>query len=128
MVGFLKNNWFKLGLLLIGLIWVVSLFGSGSGSNNSNIEAPATAPQNSYQQGQLEEIFKNKPTIPQNNNFQAPQPQNNLNYTCSYNAYNCSNFSTHAEAQQVYDSCGGVLNDVHNLDRDKDGLACESLP
>lgn len=49
-------------------------------------------------------------------------------YICSYNAYNCSDFSTHNEAQSVYDACGGIDNDVHRLDRDKDGLACESLP
>ncbi len=47
---------------------------------------------------------------------------------CSYNAYNCSDFSTHAEAQRVFDYCGGVTNDIHRLDADKDGLACESLP
>jgi len=47
---------------------------------------------------------------------------------CSYNAYNCSDFSTHSEAQRVFEHCGGVNNDVHRLDADKDGLACESLP
>jgi len=47
---------------------------------------------------------------------------------CSYNAYNCSDFSTHAEAQRVFEYCGGVSNDVHKLDRDKDGVACEALP
>ena len=47
---------------------------------------------------------------------------------CSYNAYNCSDFSTHAEAQSVFEYCGGVSNDIHRLDADKDGLACESLP
>jgi len=47
---------------------------------------------------------------------------------CSYNAYNCSDFSTHAEAQSTYEYCGGVSNDIHRLDADKDGLACESLP
>ena len=49
-------------------------------------------------------------------------------YTCSFNAYNCGDFSTHAEAQEVYELCGGVSNDVHRLDRDSDGEACESLP
>jgi micrococcal nuclease len=47
---------------------------------------------------------------------------------CSYNAYNCSDFKTHAEAQAVFEYCGGVNNDVHKLDADKDGIACESLP
>jgi len=39
----------------------------------------------------------------------------------------CPDFDTHAEAQACFDYCGGVENDVHRLDRDKDGLACESL-
>lgn len=47
---------------------------------------------------------------------------------CSYNAYNCSDFTTHAEAQGVFEHCGGINNDIHRLDRDKDGIACESLP
>ena len=48
-------------------------------------------------------------------------------YICSYNAYNCVDFTTHAEAQAVFEACGGINNDVHRLDRDQDGLACESL-
>jgi len=28
----------------------------------------------------------------------------------------------------LFESCGGVSNDVHRLDRDNDGLACENLP
>ncbi len=49
-------------------------------------------------------------------------------YICSYNAYNCADFTTHAQAQAVYEACGGLSNDVHRLDGDDDGLACESLP
>lgn len=47
-------------------------------------------------------------------------------YECDYNYYNCDDFSTHAEAQRVYDYCGS--GDIHRLDRDDDGLACENLP
>ena len=54
--------------------------------------------------------------------------QTNSSYVCSYNAYNCSDFQTHSEAQAVYEQCGGVSNDIHKLDQDKDGLACETLP
>jgi len=46
-------------------------------------------------------------------------------YSCSANIYNCTDFSSHAQAQAVYEQCGGVNNDVHGLDRDKDGSACE---
>ncbi len=53
---------------------------------------------------------------------------NSSAYICSYNAYNCTDFSTHAEAQAVYEVCGGPNSDIHGFDRDKDGLACETLP
>ncbi len=58
----------------------------------------------------------------------TPQLTDTTGYICSYNAYNCSDFTTHAEAQAVFEKCGGVNNDIHRLDADKDGLACESLP
>ncbi|MCH7640922.1 excalibur calcium-binding domain-containing protein [Patescibacteria group bacterium] len=47
---------------------------------------------------------------------------------CSGNVYNCGDFTTHAEAQSAFEACGGVTNDIHKLDRDRDGVACESLP
>lgn len=49
-------------------------------------------------------------------------------WICSSNQYNCADFSTHAEAQEAFEYCGGTSNDIHDLDRDNDGLACESLP
>ena len=50
------------------------------------------------------------------------------NYICRSNIYNCPDFTTQTEAQKAYKACGGLGNDVHGLDRDKDGVACESLP
>lgn len=47
---------------------------------------------------------------------------------CSRNTYNCTHFKTKEEAQKVYDQCGGIGNDIHQLDRNKDGAACDSLP
>lgn len=47
---------------------------------------------------------------------------------CVSNTYNCSDFQTQAEAQKVFEACGGTSNDVHRLDRDADGRVCESLP
>ena len=38
----------------------------------------------------------------------------------------CGDFSTHAQAQTFFDSAGP--GDPHGLDRDEDGLACETLP
>ena len=56
------------------------------------------------------------------------QPADTSKINCSSNTYNCTNFKTQKEAQQVFDSCGGVKNDIHKLDSDKDGIVCESLP
>lgn len=58
----------------------------------------------------------------------AKPPNNNTVCECSGNIYNCSDFSTHNEAQSCFEYCGGVNNDVHKLDADHDGIACESLP
>ena len=41
---------------------------------------------------------------------------------------NCSDFDTWREAQDFYESEGGPASDAHGLDRDGDGIACESLP
>ncbi len=48
---------------------------------------------------------------------------------CSHNTYNCGDFKTQAEAQNVFDYCmKSVGYDVHKLDRDNDGRVCETLP
>lgn len=49
--------------------------------------------------------------------------------SCSSNSFNCSDFSTHRQAQSLYECClSSVGYDVHRLDGDSDGEACESLP
>lgn len=58
----------------------------------------------------------------------ATPPSQTGQWICSRNTYNCSDFKTQAEAQSAFASCGGTSNDVHQLDRDKDGQVCESLP
>ncbi len=45
----------------------------------------------------------------------------------TYN-YNCSDFNYQEEAQKVYEKCAKNGLDVHGLDRNKDGVACQSLP
>lgn len=41
---------------------------------------------------------------------------------------NCSDFSTHRDAQEWFDRYFPYYGDVARLDRDGDGVACESLP
>jgi endonuclease YncB( thermonuclease family) len=45
--------------------------------------------------------------------------------SCTASDCDCSDFETQIEAQRVLDSAEG---DPHNLDRNGDGIACESLP
>lgn len=48
---------------------------------------------------------------------------------CSYNAYDCKDFQTWSEAQTVMEYCTAITknNDIHYLDGDNDGVACEDL-
>lgn len=45
----------------------------------------------------------------------------------TYN-YNCDDFSYQEEAQKVYEKCAKNGLDIHGLDGNKDGVACQSLP
>lgn len=63
----------------------------------------------------------------------TPQPTatatSALLYICDRDAYNCSNFDTQSEAQAVFDYCVALnFGDIHKLDQNNDGVACESLP
>tara|TARA_Y100000310_G_scaffold147939_2_gene147208 strand:- start:8244 stop:8519 length:276 start_codon:yes stop_codon:yes gene_type:complete len=47
---------------------------------------------------------------------------------CQEDSYNCSDFSDQIDAQSCYDSClEQTGTDIHQLDKDGEGLACESL-
>lgn len=81
-------------------------------------------------QPESQQAVKSPRMVPEPQPPSAPVPSSapTSNHTCSTNTYNCSDFSTHAEAQAVFDMCGGVGHDIHKLDSNKDGEACESLP
>lgn len=47
---------------------------------------------------------------------------------CDYNFYDCRDFSNHNAAQGLYDCCLKKTNqDIHMIDSDGDGIACEQL-
>ena len=49
--------------------------------------------------------------------------------TCAYDAYNCRDFPTQPAAQACYQYCLDMVGtDIHGLDGDNDGMACEHLP
>lgn len=48
--------------------------------------------------------------------------------TCNKNTYNCKDFATQAQAQKAFEHCKKLTKkDVHDLDGDTDGIACEAL-
>jgi hypothetical protein len=48
---------------------------------------------------------------------------------CGGDSLNCGDFSTQADAQACMNYCVSVgAGDIHNLDGNADGVACESLP
>ncbi|MBI2916481.1 MAG: excalibur calcium-binding domain-containing protein [Chloroflexi bacterium] len=52
-----------------------------------------------------------------------------LSLACNrFNDRDCGDFPTWRTAQDFYLSEGGPDKDRHNLDADRDGVACESLP
>lgn len=60
---------------------------------------------------------------------QYRQPNYSQSCSCNYNSYNCRNFSTQRSAQACYQSCLAVVGyDIHWLDDDNDGIACEWNP
>ena len=57
------------------------------------------------------------------------QPINDNVCSCSGDTLNCSDFSTHASAQACFNYCiSQGAGDIHGLDADNNGSACESLP
>lgn len=48
---------------------------------------------------------------------------------CQENLYDCKDFSSQTRAQNIYNECWNFSDqDIHDLDADGNGIACESLP
>lgn len=50
----------------------------------------------------------------------------NETYACDKDLYDCADFNTQADAQKAMNYCGNS-SDIHGLDNDGDGMACEGL-
>ena len=56
-----------------------------------------------------------------------PDPEPVDTSMCGSDSYNCSDFSTQSDAQSMFDQCMGAVGiDIHKLDGDNNGIACES--
>ncbi len=74
-------------------------------------------------------------TLLMNNNGSSgsnilPTRDNDYSTERSFEEYgdrDCGDFSSQTEAQRFFEDEGGPDSDYHGLDRDKDGIACESI-
>ncbi|PKR79357.1 hypothetical protein CEY16_01130 [Halalkalibacillus sediminis] len=67
-------------------------------------------------------------TTSNSNSSNNTSSNGNLKYDPDGPDRDCGDFDTHQEAQDFYIAAGGPDKDPHRLDRENDGLACESLP
>ena len=56
--------------------------------------------------------------------FQGDGEVEEVAVVCDYDFYDCEDFGSREEAQDLFDSCEG---DVHGLDGDGDGVVCEGM-
>lgn len=73
------------------------------------------------------------PYVPPTETFipyvQPTQPQQLGGCSCSGDSYNCGDFGSQSSAQSCFNSCMNAgAGDIHKLDGNNDGVACESLP
>ena len=103
----------KLRLWMIGIA-VVLLAALGMEASNTDIDLGKLISGESVQDSMIKRDVSGNPI------FGA---------SCEENVYNCGDFKTQGEAQEVYDTCHTSENiDRHGLDKDGDGVACQSLP
>ena len=72
----------------------------------------------------LRSTDRSAPSKAQARNFEA---RAGSRFRAYYADRDCGDFGSHAEAQRFFIANGGPAADPHKLDRDNDGLACESI-
>lgn len=71
-----------------------------------------------------EMTIKKSPTPSKNNSTES----NNLLYDPNGADRDCGDFCKQSQAQAFFEAAGGPSKDPHRLDRDGDGVVCETLP
>lgn len=79
--------------------------------------------------GSYDSTKANRPIVPSGSKVPTSSPSgDHTTYDPSGPDRDCSDFSTHAEAQAFFIAAGGPGADRHRLDSDHDDVACETLP
>ena len=70
-----------------------------------------------------------EPLLPESEaSLQEPESEASLQENDTFDDRNCGDFEIWQEAQDFFEREGGPDDDPHGLDRDRDGVACQSLP
>ena len=118
---------------LVGVIVVLVLYIIGAPTSTLEPVAPVALPEPEPEpQPEPQPIQEQEPqpTPPpsQPESVSPPPPtQQPAQPTEPFNDKDCGDFQTHAQAQAFFESQGGPAQDPHKLDRNKDGVVCESL-
>lgn len=70
--------------------------------------------------------YNDTPSLTQSDFERTDDPYTERSFE-EYGDMDCSDFSSQEEAQEFFEEQGGPDEDYHNLDRDGDGVACETL-
>ena len=111
------TKWGWLIWLIIGIV-IALLFVNWTTSPTSNTVLDVddskveSKEESSKQQQETQQVIEETKPVPK--------------FICDRNFYNCADFSSQAEAQSAYVYCG-TARDIHHLDADDDGIACEAL-
>lgn len=86
---------------------------------------PDTATRSDWQKQR--QVLGLSPSNRANQPVSTPQTTSANLPACATSDCNCKDFKTQAEAQAVFDAFASS-GDIHRLDQNNDGVACESLP
>ena len=99
--------------------------------SNSDARLPEPVAQESQpqatQEPEQQQVSSPEPAPSQPESVSPPPVQQPTQFTQPFNDKDCGDFQTHAQAQAFFESQGGPAQDPHKLDRNKDGVVCESL-
>lgn len=131
--GLKKSKGGQVSLLVAGIALVAAIFLGGTDTGNTDIIDAVTGGSDSSEEPSTGDTSEDGLVDSLKDFFDDEESTGNWlgfgsGVECEADTYNCKDFSTQDEAQQAYKECGGKENDVHGLDRDLDGIACEGLP
>jgi hypothetical protein len=116
-------------LLIVILIIFTIVAGCNSPQSSGDITQTTNAPTiTSQSTTHTTQLISNKTTVPAatSKTILVLSASEAEKCNCSVNKYNCNNFSSRIDAQACYDNCKSQgKGDIHRLDSNKDGFACE---